>query len=81
MSTNPVPDYTDAQAQALDDLSEVLRGFADALTKCQAAGLSPSAALEGVGIEVPSMFRGTVDRLLQGQMVAVEEIPPEGLQS
>lgn len=74
-----VPDYTNAQAVALDDLSESVAKFVHALGVCQEAGLSPSEALVAIGIEVPTFARGTVDRMLAAHVP--QEISGEDLQT
>lgn len=60
---------TDAQVEAVAQLSASLNAFGDALSVCLQAGLQPADALRECGIEVPGyagpMVNGALARMLQ----------------
>lgn len=71
-----VPEFTQEQAEHLDALAGTLNEFTVLLRKLDETGLKPSAALEAIGIEVPGMFKGTVDRLLTQVPEPEADAPP-----
>lgn len=68
------------QAAALEQLGASLEAFGGALAACLQAGLQPAEALRACGLEVPAWAGVMVNRSL-GQLLAVEEVSAEGLQS